>query len=669
MALLAQMWPSSSPRADVSWSPLDDRWYTSDLAGMTAGNDTGLYLTAETIFRCSTVLAAVRFKAQAVALCTPQTFIHLPGGRRRADPTHYSQAVLRDPNVWQTGYEWTMLNVTWLSTWGNAYNRIIAGRRSFVEELRPLSPARTRVIDYRPDGSLVYEYRGDDGRPEILSGDEVLHYRELSLDGMSGLAIYQLIRNVAGIALLAERHVASFLRKGSRLAGLLVPTAPTKPDDRKTLRQTWNESFGGPDKTGTVGVLPFGVDFKPIASDNQKGQIVELSDKAVESALRFLGVPGVVVGYQGDKASTYASADAFFEKGGVKHCILPLVTNMEQRDEKTLLLKGDEHYIKRNIDVLQRANTKDRFESLTKATGGPFMTTNEARAIEDMDPDPNPESDVVRWPANQAPTTSDPPAGDPPTGKPKPKPAPPDDGGGDGGGAEGAKGAGASVGRRFAEDAAGRVVRREIAAIRGVKGSVGLAARYAKDPAGWRAEVADFYDQHVAHVADVMHVGLELARAYAVGQRDALLAGGVAVVETWEARVVPQLVALALGEEAHTAATSPAAAPPMQIHVHANIANHVPHGPAPVVRFEPKIAPSTATIEVKPADVRAEFHHHSTTNVEAPAPAPAPAGPQQIEIVGPITIGSIPPPAPTTTKVVETDKSGRIRATRTAPED
>jgi phage portal protein BeeE len=235
MALLAQVWPTS-PRADVTWAPLDDRWYSGDVGEWMAGNDTGIYLGADTIFRCSTVLAAVRFKAQAVAVCSPQTFIHLPGGRRQADPEHYSQQVLRRPTKsnWLTSYEWTMLNVTWLSTWGNAYSRVVAGQRAFAEELLPLHPAHMKPIDQRADGSLVYEYTPPMRAREVLGEDEVLHYRELSLDGLNGLAIYQLIRNVVGIALLAERHVASFLRKGSRLAGVLVPAAPT---DRRSVRR------------------------------------------------------------------------------------------------------------------------------------------------------------------------------------------------------------------------------------------------------------------------------------------------------------------------------------------------------------------------------------------------------------------------------------------------
>jgi hypothetical protein len=103
-------------------------------------------------------------------------------------------------------------------------------------------------------------------------------------------------------------------------------------------------------------------------------------------------------------------------------------------------------------------------------------------------------------------------------------------------------------GWQFALDASARVVRREVAAIRGGGGRLGLAMRYASDPAGWRAALTEFYGKHAEHVAEALHLSAEDAQVYATGQRDVLLAEGVAVVETWENTVPQRLAALAWGE-------------------------------------------------------------------------------------------------------------------------
>src|SRR6185369_8436760 len=151
---------------------------------------------------------------------------------------------------------------------------------------------------------------------------------------------------------------------------------------------------------GGVAMLGGGFKFTPMAVDHQKAQFMELQNHLVEKILRALGVPGVVVGYTGDKASTYASAEAFFEKGGIKHCILPLVMAMEQRDDKVLLPREGGFYVKRDLGALQRASTRETFEMLVKAAGRPIITGNEARAVLDMNPDEDEGMDKIALQVN-----------------------------------------------------------------------------------------------------------------------------------------------------------------------------------------------------------------------------------------------------------------------------
>ena len=240
-----------------------------------------------------------------------------------------------------------------------------------------------------------------------------------------------------------------------------------------------------------------------------------------------------VVGYA-DKTATYASAKEFFESGGIKHCVLPIITNVEAEEEKSLLLDGEGLQIKHNLDVLLRANTKDRYEALFKAIGRPFMTGNEGRAIEDLNPDPDPSMDKVLLPVNMA--TSEPePEPPPPPGPARPMAPPPEDD-------EEPEAARLQLLRQYAHDNAARVVRREQAWVKAE------APKCARDKAGWRAAVLERYGKHARHVAEVMRVPEEDAKAYCDGQAAALLAGGAGVVEGWEAECVPRLVSMALGE-------------------------------------------------------------------------------------------------------------------------
>ncbi len=532
MGLIASVW-NPRPQASVSWNPLDDRWYTNDL-GFTEGPDgspTAFIISAESVLRCGTVLAAVRFLADAWAMCPANTMRKTENGIEE-DPTHYSQVLLRDPNAWQTDYRWQHMNMVRCAIWGNSHNEIRPTRDSWAGELWPLDPWRVSIADQRADGTLIYKYNPARGPERQIGQDRILHFRGLSTDGREGVKMYVLIQNAVAIALAAEQHTAAFLRKGSRLSGLVSPTTPLEKDQRDALRASLNKELGGSSNTGAFGVLPFGVDVKPVASTNREAQLSELSEQQVGAILRFLGVPGVVAGYA-DKTATYASAKEFFESGGIKHCVLPWVTNFESEVSKSLLQRGDGRQIKYNLGVLLRSSTKDTYTALMTAIGRPFMTGNEGRRIIDLNPvQGDPTMDQCVLPKNTGP--DQPGSDEPPSPPPEPlrrmQPVPPVD--------EEAR----TRGWQFALDASARVVRRELAALRE------RAPMAARDEEQWREWVAAYYARHIAHVMDALHLDEAVARAYAEKQRDTVLSEGLAVCESWHETIPYRLASLAFGD-------------------------------------------------------------------------------------------------------------------------
>jgi HK97 family phage portal protein len=388
MSLLAEVFnprplASSGPVAPAyGTEPLSSFWYTSDPSGWVSERGP-VGMSADTLLRCGTVYAAVGFRGDSWAMSQPSTFKRTADGREE-QPNHPSQIVLRKPNRWQTGNRWRHLNGVRMALWGNAYNEMKGGDRSFADELWPLDPWRCRVVDQRNDGSLLYVYTDKVDGERRLGQERMLRFHDLSTDGLRGVDMYRLIRNIVGIALLAEQHMTTFLTKGTRISGLLVPTDPLEPEQRQQLRDSVNSDLGGASKTGTLGILPYGVKVEKIDTTHRDAQFQELSDGVVGAILRFLRVPGFVVGYQGDKANTYASAKETAQEA-LRHTVLPIITNVEAEEEKALLPDGSGLQIKHNLDILLRVNTKDRYETLVKATGRPFMTGNEARTVEDMD--------------------------------------------------------------------------------------------------------------------------------------------------------------------------------------------------------------------------------------------------------------------------------------------
>jgi HK97 family phage portal protein len=530
MGLLAQ-W-DQRVKADVSWQPLDERWYV-EYPGIET--EAGISVSSETVLRCGTVLAALTFRSESYALCEPQVF-ERDGDSRRPTPDHYLQVVLRDPNAWQTGGEWMGLQGYRLGIYGNSYNRIISSRTSVVDQLWPLEPARVRILEQHRDGTLTYEYRPKIGEPEPIGHDEMLHFRGLSIDGIRGVDMAVLIRQAVGIALAAERHEAKFLSRGVRLSGILsTENDKLSKETRDRAIASWNDAFSGHQGTGGTAMLEGGYKFTPMTSGHRDAQFVELRDFQVGEILRALGVPGVVVGYA-EKTATYASASEFF-KYGLRRRLQDWLGPIERRISKVLLMKGDRHFLRFNMDNALRGATEERIAALVSATGGkPIYTQNEARAIEDMNPAPEPSADQLGQPLNMS-------SGAPKPAEPKPgrvPPPPPED--------EDGEEAKIARGWRFAHDAAARVVRKEVLAFAGDGERKGIAFRYAKDAQGFRLAATDWYGKHADTVSAQLHIDRAAAALYCQRQLDSLIERGVAATATWESEVVPQLAAIAYGD-------------------------------------------------------------------------------------------------------------------------
>lgn len=121
-------------------------------------------------------------------------------------------------------------------------------------------------------------------------------------------------------------------------------------------------------------------------------QHLETRDHQIEEVCRFFGVIPLVIGYSGDKTSTYASAEAMFtaDRAQTKD---PWYTRIQESADVNLLTEAERksgYYWKFNANGLMRAQAKDRSEYFAKALGSggspAWMTQDEIRMIEDLDP-------------------------------------------------------------------------------------------------------------------------------------------------------------------------------------------------------------------------------------------------------------------------------------------
>ena len=150
---------------------------------------------------------------------------------------------------------------------------------------------------------------------------------------------------------------------------------------------------------------------------NIDAQMIESRKLQIEEICREFGVMPIMVGYS-DKAATYASAEQMFI-AHVVHTLEPWYQRMQQSADVNLLTEDDRRsgfYTRLKDNALMRGAAKDRAEYYAKGLGSGgvkgWLTQNDVRGYEDLDPSTDPEADKLPQPTNSPSPTPANPTGD-----------------------------------------------------------------------------------------------------------------------------------------------------------------------------------------------------------------------------------------------------------------
>ena len=347
----------------------------------------GESVTWSTAIEVSTVLACVRVIAEG---CAQVPFrLHRETGTSRAPVTDHplSMVLYRRPNPWQTSFEFreTLLFHTVLT--GNSYcwiNRV--GRAGKIKELIPLEPGRVEVIRGK-DMSLTYRFRPENGDAVDFPDDAIWHIKGPSWDSWRGMETVKLAREAIGLSIALEGSQSDLHKNGLKTSGLYSVDGTLSKERYATLREFFEKEFS----TGRPLILDQGAKYTPFTMSGADAQHLETRRLQIEEICRAFRVMPIMVGHA-DKTATYASAEQMF-LAHVVHTLMPWYQRIEQSADVNLLTEqelADGYYTKFNANALLRGAARDRFEAYGKALGSGgspmWMTVNEIRALEDMDP-------------------------------------------------------------------------------------------------------------------------------------------------------------------------------------------------------------------------------------------------------------------------------------------
>lgn len=275
-----------------------------------------------------------------------------------------------------------------LLLWGNSYCQIIRTGKNHVASLYPLLPERMEVDRNNQTGALVYTYTTTEGNAVKLKPTDVLHIPGLGFDGIMGYSPIALEKNAIGLGIAAEEYGSTFFKNGARPSGVL--THPNTVKDPKRLRENWNATYGGSSNGGKVAILEENMSFTPISLPNNEAQFLETRRFQVEEICRIYRVPPHLVGNL-DRA-TFSNIENQSIDFAV-HTIRPWLVRIEQAMNRALFVDSEKgrFYVQFNLDGLMRGDYKSRMEGYAIARQNGWMSANDIRALENLNPIPDEE--------------------------------------------------------------------------------------------------------------------------------------------------------------------------------------------------------------------------------------------------------------------------------------
>jgi HK97 family phage portal protein len=366
-----------------------ERWV--EMMDYGAKSNAGPSVNMQTVWRVSAALASMRVISQGgaqVPFKLLQEYQEAGLTRRKPAREHpVYELVAAKPNKWQTAFEFreTMLLH---AAMGNAY-AFKGMYRGKPGELILLDPSRVRP-EQKEDWSRVYKVHGADGTLQEIDSSLIWHVRGPSWDGFLGMDTLKMAKEALGLSMALEESHASLHKNGVRPSGTYAIEGTLAKGQHEQLTE-WlkKQAQAG---AGTPLILDRNAKWLTQAMTGVDAQHKETRDQQIEEVARFFGVLPIMLGHSGDKANTYASAEAMFTAHKV-HTLAPWYRRIEESADINLLTDDERkqgYYFKFITNGLMQASAKDRAEYLAKALGSggspAWMTQDEARSVEDMDP-------------------------------------------------------------------------------------------------------------------------------------------------------------------------------------------------------------------------------------------------------------------------------------------
>lgn len=344
----------------------------------------GVYVSPETAMKLAAVYACIYVLSSSIAQM-PVRVLRKTGRNIEAATDHPAFYLIHDePNAWETSYKWRELKQRHILGWGNGYTEVIRSRRGEVTQLAHRMPWETSLV--RNGTRYVYGVYTEDGSWAVQM-DDMIHIRALGNDYKYGLSPIMQHAQTIGLGLSGQAYTESFFNGNARPAGIVTVKNEIKDASWNRLKSVWKQAAaalkGQENKTL---LLPADLDYKALTVSPVDAQLIDMMKLNRSIIAGIFNVPAHMINDL--EAATYSNISEQSIQF-VRFSVMPWVVNWEQELNRRIFTRQERaagYYVKFNLAGLLRGTPKERAALYHYAITDGWMSRNEVRVFEDLNP-------------------------------------------------------------------------------------------------------------------------------------------------------------------------------------------------------------------------------------------------------------------------------------------
>lgn len=343
-----------------------------------------VFVSPETAMKLAAVYACIYVISSNIAQM-PLHVMRKTNNKVEAARDHGVFYLLHDePNMWQTSYKWRELKQRHILGWGNGYTWVKRSRRGEVSGLECCMPWETTLLN--TGGRYTYGVYNEEGAFAV-NPDDMVHIRALGNNQKMGLSPIMQHAETIGMGMSGQAYTSSFFNGNARPAGIISVKNQLNDESWGRLKSMWQKATAAlRSQENKTMLLPAELDYKALTVSPVDAQIIDMSKLNRSMIAGIFNVPAHMINDLEKATFSNITQQAI---QFVRYTIMPWVTNWEQELNRRLFTRAElaaGYYVRFNLTGLLRGTPQERAQFYHFAITDGWMSRNEARAFEDMNP-------------------------------------------------------------------------------------------------------------------------------------------------------------------------------------------------------------------------------------------------------------------------------------------